>query len=157
MGVDFSYFAAEADGRAWAIERLDSGPVAGAASFDGFSVRGYDPPLAEAFGVVLSGDSWKSWKTDPRWDRVAPTEDDAEEEGGGPVVVALTDRLRDTLADSTRADLDVHVAGWAAQNLTDQGWQDVRLEDHAYFLGRLRTLAIRARHRGHGLYCHWHD
>lgn len=152
--MDFEYFACDSALQAWAAEGFVDGPLAGEWPFDGFRTRGYDPSLVEAFGVQLTGQSWKAWKSDPRWDQTAPTESDDE---SAPVVLALTDRLRDALAGSAAENLRVHIGPWVSDNLAGWGWQDVSADDHLSFLFQLQALATRARHRRQGLYCYWRE
>ncbi|WP_176445558.1 hypothetical protein [Blastococcus mobilis] len=178
MGMDLAYFTVPGDADATEAGARPGGPlgwpyVTGqrrvglfrrepmmaelGPACPGFTARGYEPTvLLATLEQLLTGRPFDEVTADPRWG-ADPSPDADEDKSRG--VVSLTDSLRDALAAVSDAQLAEVAGRWSrTEELQQDGWKDVSVEDHAEFLRRLRDLARQATtagHHLHHLYCYY--
>ncbi|MDP9445123.1 MAG: hypothetical protein M3P83_12550 [Actinomycetota bacterium] len=174
MGIDLAYFAADDDESAASSESRPGGPLGWPTvtghrkvglfrkeplveslgpAYEGFQARGYDPVVSlGALESLLRGINYDALENDPRW---GGSPSDAEPPNDR-AVLTLTDTLRDALADASDDDLRRVAGPWSrTEELTQEGWEAVTLEDHVSFLRQLRDLAASAHRHGQRLYCYY--
>lgn len=120
----------------------------------GFAARGYEPTvLLATLEQLLTGRPFDEVTADPRWGAdPSPAADEGKIRG----VVSLTISLRDALAAVSDARLAEVAGRWSrTEELQQDGWEDVSVEEHLRFLRRLRDLARQGATTGHLLYCYY--
>lgn len=175
MGMDLAYFTAAGDADAAEAEARPGGPLGWpyptgqrrvglfrrepvtaelGQAYPGFAARGYEPTvLLATLEQLLTGRSFDEITADPRWG-AATSPAAAEDENRG--VVSLTDSLSDALAAVSDARLAEVAGRWSrTEELQQDGWEGVSVEEHLRFLRRLRELALQAATTGRLLYCYY--
>jgi hypothetical protein len=175
VGIDLAYFAAEDDESAAAAESRPGGPLGWPTvrghrkvglfrkepiveslgpAYEGFHARGYDPVVTlGTLESLLRGIEYDSLANDPRWGGSVSEEEPAADDRG---VITVTDTLRDALADASDDDLHRVADPWSrTEELTQEGWQDVTVQDHLGFLRQLHDLAAFAHSSRQRLYCYY--
>ncbi|BAJ26122.1 hypothetical protein KSE_02750 [Kitasatospora setae KM-6054] len=136
------FFAAPDDTSA--APALPAGP---GRAFAPLSYGNFDPEEAAL--------TWQGLLTGRRFEELAEADEPrlvaGEDDGGGPVVLALPPRLSAALADAGPAALDGLAAGWARQSAADG--EAIGAGIAAEIVRGVAALARAARERGEGVYC----
>ncbi|MCX2954198.1 hypothetical protein [Lentzea sp. NEAU-D7] len=138
MGMIYDYFAAPSDEVAAAV--IDDGPTG---LFRTVEAKWFDPLVVMGtLEELLTGRPYTEVLADPRWGH-----DVARESDGGPLVLSVTDGLRDGLAG-----MDEPIAVAAVWSRTEEldGYDPA---DLACVLDELKDLAAEAVRSGERLYC----
>ncbi|HEX2174570.1 MAG TPA: hypothetical protein VHG70_01560 [Nocardioidaceae bacterium] len=174
MGIDLAYFAAEDDESAAGAESRPGGPLGWPTvtgrrrvglfrkepvveslgpAYEGFHTRGYDPVVTlGTLESLLRGVDYDALDKDPRWGG-SPSDADPPEDRA---VLTITDTLRDAMSEASDDRLRRVAEPWSrTAELTQEGWQDVTVDDHVRFLQQLHELAASAHRQGHRLYCYY--
>lgn len=161
MGVLYDYFIAPSDRDAASTLGRSGGPgVAPAARRSLFgrtkgeampayvtvSDTGIDPVVqAGTLEELLTGRSYDELKSDPKWGTSVAVSD-----GGGNLVLNVTDALISALADSDDDRLAAVAVPWSQ---TEEFWGQGDPEVLGSILKDLAHLARRAKDEGHSVYC----